>query len=265
MTDEGVYLFCFCRPGATLAPLVGLDDASPVEERVLGSVAAVCCRVPLADFSGAQAEERFRDPAWLVERAFAHGRVIEKVRTRSPVLPLHFGTIFNNDGGLIELLSRHHGTITRFLDEMVDRHEWAVQAFLDISRAEDWLLINDPELAEQHRRLPDSPGTRYFREKKLRLEARNRTEQLGRRLAEQLREQISALGLPTVMLPARKPDETGQEMIFHAVCLIPGNRVEGAQARIEEIGAACQKLGATLKTSGPWPPYHFCPALEEKA
>lgn len=260
LNEDGVYLFCFCRPGAA-AGVVGFDGASQVEERTVGSVAAVCSRVCLADFTGPQAEERFRDPVWVVQRVFAHGRVIEKVKTCSPVLPLHFGTVFTEHAALIELLSRHHQIIKRFLDEMVDMHEWAVQVFIDIRQAEDWLLAGDPELAEKHRQLPESPGTRYFREKQLRSDARNRIKQLGARLAEQLREQMSATGLPTVFLPPRGPDETGQEMIFHAVCLIAGNQLDAVLARIREIGDGCREQGAILKTSGPWPPYHFCPAL----
>ncbi len=303
MADEGVYLFCFCRPGATRElqnaecrlPIADFNlqsaicnlqscwpGAAQVEERTVGSVAAVCCRVPLADFTGPQAEERFRDPVWVVQRAFAHGRVIETVKTRSPVLPLHFGTVFTGHEALVELLSRHHEIIARFLDEMVDMDEWAVQVFIDIRQAEDWLLASDPELAlrrAEQRKLPgsDGPGTGYFREKQLRSAARNRIKQLGTRLAEQLREQIRATGLPTVFLPPRTgtpsplagegggEGKPGQEMIFHAVCLIPGNQLDPVLARIKEIGDGCREQGATLKTSGPWPPYHFCPALGDPA
>ena len=268
MADEGVYLFCFCRPGATLEgegigtreqgtekreegrtslfPVPSPLFPSSIEERTVGSVAAVCCRVPLADFTGPQAEEHFRNPVWVVQRAFAHGRVIETVNTRSPVLPLHFGTVFASHEALIELLSRHHETVTRFLDEMVDMHEWTVRGFIDLRRAEDWLLAHDPELAEKHRQLPESPGTRFFREKQLRLEARNRIKELGTRLAEELEEQMRQTGLRTTFLSPRDPDEAGQKMIFHAVCLIPGNQLDPVLARIKEIGAGYGEQGRNL-------------------
>ncbi len=259
MADEGVYLFCFCRPGATV------DIASQVEERTFGSVAAVCARVPLTDFTGPQAEEHLRDPVWVVQKAFAHERVIETVATHSPVLPLHFGTIFTGYEALVEMLSRHHQTISRFLDEIVGVHEWAVRVSLDIHQAEDWLLARDPELAEKYQQLPQSSGTRYFREKQLRLDARKRIKKLGAQLAEHLREQMRQTGLPTVFLPPTGSKEAGQEMIFHAVCLIPVCRFEAVQKRFLEIGDDHREQGAILTTSGPWPPYHFCPALEKSA
>ncbi|HEX8204094.1 MAG TPA: GvpL/GvpF family gas vesicle protein, partial [Isosphaeraceae bacterium] len=259
---QGVYLYGFTRPGVPDdAGCVGVDGHVPVVALDCGGVSALVSEVPLEEFEAALGGDEPPDPSWIVPRACGHERVVAEVMARAPVLPVRFGTIFSTRQAVEALSAAHGAEITRFLDHVADKQEWAVKAHLDLDAAEEGLLQSDPTLADRHRRLPDTPGTRYFQEKKLRIEARAQAKGLGRAFAEEGRRALLHLATQACFLPLPAPREDGRLMVLRAAVLLPGARVDEFLARIEQIAAPYRLFGLAVEPTGPWPPFHFCPDL----
>jgi hypothetical protein len=60
-------------------------------------------------------------------------------------------------------------------------------------------------------------------------------------------------------------DVTGrdEEMFFHGALLVPDASTADLQRLLSDWNAAHQDAGLLLELSGPWPPYHFAPVLQE--
>jgi FAD/FMN-containing dehydrogenase len=230
-----------------------------------GRVAAIVSRVSLADFSGEVADENTQNPEWVVPRACRHQHVVQAVMERSPVLPVRFGAVFSSGRRLEDLLRDKGEQIVGFLDWVSGKEEWAVKGMVDFDRAAAWLRASDPALAEQHDHLSESPGARYFQERRLRVAAQERLKPWCRAIAGQVQQQLDADAVdarPLRLLALGVPGK-GAQMVFHRAFLLPRERVAEFLARVERVGADRAGQGLALAASGPWPPYTFSPPLWE--
>lgn len=257
MSPREVYLYCFARPGVLVDGVTSSGDV--IETLAVQDVAAVFRSVSAAAFTAGSAESQ--DPAWIVEHACGHEKVVECVMRQSPVLPVRFGAVFSSPQALEELLSRHLSEIALFLDDVADKEEWGTKVYVDVERACTVLLASDPNLAERQRCLPASPGTRYFQEKKLRADAEKQLKSWSRTCAGRVLAELSELAVDARTLRLPSCPNRRQEPVLNGAFLLRRGTVSDFRDRFDRITALHAESGIALEISGPWPPYNFCPAL----
>lgn len=259
-----LYLYCLARPGALAAiDGPGVDAERPLELIPFRDMVAVVSTVGMDDFLGPPAEARMTDLAWVGPRACRHEAVIERAMRVSPVVPARFATLFSSRETLATWLETHHDAISRALDRFTDREEWAVKGTLDNRKAEARFLA--AALARQEGVRSSSPGRRYIEERKIQAG-------VGQELDTWLKE-VSA-GIARALLDhavefrerevvsGGAPDEAGARILNWAF-LVSRSRVDNFNARLQRINAEHAEHGLVLDLSGPWPPYSFCPSLDE--
>lgn len=265
--EQGIYLYCMARSGHLPAhPLegIGLDGAGPLQVADFRDLAAVWSPVALADFCGPETADRLQDLNWIGPRVIRHQQVVVEVMQHSPVLPARFGTIFSSVANLEQVLSRHHDTIAGCLDRLTDKEEWAVKGLLDRPAAKERLF--SLKLAREAPRLaPLAPGKRYFEEQRLRSacdrELPGWLKEVRLKLWDDLQRQ--AAETQERRLLSREATGHGRDMIFNWVFLLPTAAVDAFQEQIQAANDKYAGYDLWLECTGPWPPYSFCPALEE--
>jgi hypothetical protein len=252
---QGVYLYCFTRPTAQA-------ERTGIAWVISRGVAAVVTSVRLADWDEATVATRMNDPNWLVPWAMTHQEVIEAHMALGPVLPVRFGAVFSSQAALCQYVEARAPVIQDFLDKIANLQEWAVKGFLDSDLTQAWLEANDDRLAERQRQLPASPGKRYFEEKRLQAEIRKRAQQWENGLSQTLGTELTAAEFDCCPLRARPSENGAEKMVFHAAFLLPHPSVPDFQNRVRQLQSQYASQGLRLETTGPWPPYSFCPDLE---
>lgn len=252
MNDDPVCLYCFADRDTL--PGIGSD----LEALTLEGVTAVIGRIPSDDL----ADRPEPDQARLLTRACRHQQIIAGVMADAAVLPVRLGAVFSSREALKELLRRRRDEISRFLDEVSGKEEWAVRAYLEPSRAGDWLAGADLTLAERRRQLPASPGARYFQEKRWHADLQKHVGLWAKGVVEELDQGLRALAADARPLKLRGRDDAGKEMVFHRAYLLPCEAVADFRAGVEAEHEERVAQGLSLEYSGPWPPYSFCPSLE---
>lgn len=260
MERPGVYLYGFIPEGPPpdLGELAGVEGLGPVRVADLDGASAVVGEVSIEAFEAAMAEGP--NPSWLIPRALGHERVLGAVLARSAVLPVRFGSLFSSMGTLAELAGGHLGAIRDYFERVGDRREWALRGYVDLEAASARILVVDPALAARLADLPEAPGARYFREKKLREDAKVSARRAAGSGASAVRRAIREVVDDARSLAMRPPESPGREMVLHEAALI----ARGAEARaLAAAQRASEEAGGLLilEPSGPWPPFHFCPDL----
>jgi hypothetical protein len=246
----GLYVFCFARASAagTVRGL-GLDGQSPLGARVHEELAAICCDVPLQEWTGEVGEAHLKDLGWLGPRVLRHEEVMERMMRTSPVLPLRFGCLFSSAERLEELLRRERARISAFLEKATHEEEWSLQGSLDVTACEEAMLAADPRVA----RLPASAGARYLMEQKLRKDA-------ARAAREWLQEaQATVARALEGLVLARRPLRATGETAFHWALLLPRDAETELASRLEPLAEPLAARGLHLAARGPWPAYNFAP------
>jgi hypothetical protein len=252
--DEGVglYVFCFARAGAaSVAVGPGLHGEAPLGARVHEEVAAICCEVPLHEWTGTMGEAHLKDLGWLGPRALRHEAVIEQVMRASPVLPLRFGCLFSSAERLEELLRRERARIAAFIEKAAHEEEWSLQGSLDVRACEEAMFAANPQVAK----LPAQAGARYLMEQKLRKDAARAARAWAQDVQVELARALEGLVL------ARRALRPPAEGAFHWALLVPRGAEAELARRLEPLAEPLSARGLHLSARGPWPAYNFAPHL----
>jgi len=261
---EAVYLYCFAR--SALLPNVegkSVDGRNPLLLRRYLDIAAVASMTTLDEFCVESAEFRMLDLTWVGPRACRHEEVVEHVMRRSPVLPARFGTIFSSPESLERVLKKHHGTVSRFLDWVVDKEEWAVKCLLNRAKAKEKLLSTT--LAAHADRLASSPpGKRYFEEQRIGADVEIELNCWLKRVCEGIVNELSSHASDSRERRVLPTNDAGTEAALNWAFMVPQGAVPRFCARIDRANASYAEQGLVFERSGPWPPYSFCPSLERE-
>lgn len=265
MSSQGVYLYSFALSGALPDGCsIGKDSGREVSIKRIKDVAALCSRVSLGEFTGETGELNMKNPAWLIPQACRHEKVVEEAMKYSPVVPLRFATVFSSMQALEEFITPWHEEISRGLEYVSGKEEWCVKVFAHVGRIVERLLAADPLLARQRDCLSDSPGARYFQEKQLHREAEKQANCLCRSVAERFALELKRVSVELRFLNLRNENqqEGGGRMVLNCALFLSRARVDDFHARVEEISATYGAGEVVQETSGPWPPYNFCPSIQ---
>ena len=257
-------MYCFASP--TVAGRIeasGVDELTDVTSVTVGEVASVFSKVSLEDFIGPAGDANLRDASWIVPRARRHERVVEEVMRLSPVLPARFGTVLSSASVLDQLVVGSAEKIRQFLDRMVNLEEWSVKAFLDLPKAEEWMMTSQAALADPPGRGPASPGVAYIQGKRLRARARRQMEEWCHRTVEGVGRLLAAHAVDVCPLRPQLRGTSAKDgkMVLNCALLVSKDRVVELGERASEIEAGYADAGLSLNVSGPWPPYSFCPSI----
>ena len=260
---KGVYLYCFARPDVVLSfEGKGVDGQHPLFLRRFHDVAAVASMISVEDFSGSAAEARMQDLFWLGPRVCLHEKAIEEVMRHSPVLPVRFGTIFSSLRILDETLDKHHDAILHFLDWVADKEEWGVKGVLNRGKAKEQ-LFSEAVAACPQRLASLSPGTRYVQEQRMRTAVEKGLSSYLRQACGEMREDLSDYACEWRERKVLSGDVDGREMVANWAFLLARGAVTEFRERIEQANKNHAERGLVFEMTGPWPPYSFCPPLEE--
>lgn len=260
----GIYLFCL-TPANPLPELNGggINGRGPLFTKTVGDVAAILSEVPLWDFTGPDARERMEDLAWIGPRALRHEEIIMAVMRWSPVLPVRFGTVFSSLEALAAPLITHRDALSRFFRDTASRKEWTLKGYVNMQQARSEIM--SARLAAEKDQLDRlSPGKRYFLEQKIKGAMDRAVTSWLKGIADDIMTYVNKVSTAFSACRLLSPEVTGNdgEMFFHGALLVPDQSVEVLRRLTDDWDGIHEPQGIHLELSGPWPPYHFAPALD---
>ena len=261
--STGIYLFCL-TPAYPLPEIAGkgIDELHPLFVETIEGVAAILSVVDPEDFSGPDAQERLEDLSWIGPRALRHEEVIMAVMRQSPVLPVRFGTVFSSLEAAVEPLRRRQDVLAKFFLDTAGKKEWTLKGYVDMPQAR--LQIMAARLAAEKEQLERlSPGKRYFLEQKIKGAVDKATSSwikgMGEEIGKYARE--TSVGFSECRLQSREVTGRDEEMFFHGALLVPDGSVAVLERMTDDWNKHHAAQGLQIDLYGPWPPYHFAPAL----
>lgn len=260
---KGIYLYCLARPGSEWsADIPGPDGDSGFLMHEHSGAAAAISRVPLEKYSGLSAEQPPEDLSWLLAEIIRHEKVIQKVMSCSPVIPVRFATIFSSIEKIEELVRINQDTIHDFFTRTQGMSEWAVKGILDRKLARE--AVYSALLEREKTRISSlPPGRQHFEKKRIKLEADSETREWIRQtlssVCRDLQGHASGFAQRSTLVQERAVEG---EAIFNWAFLVSRDSLDDFQRQVNLSGDSCVSRGLTIEASGPWPPYSFAPALK---
>jgi len=265
--SKAIYLYCFAS-SALLSNVegVGVDGRNPVFLLPYMDVVAVVSFVCAHEFSGHSAENGIEELAWLGRLACRHEAVVEQAMIHSPVLPVRFATVFCSHKSLQERLQNHYDRIKLFLRMVSGKDEWAVKAFLN--RAGACAQFLEEIRAARSQEIPSSPGAFYLNDRQMRAFSKDAVNRSVEKICKSTGEELGRIASDhSVRKPLAREALAGEKdmMIINWACLVSRDMASDFYASVRRANELCEVPGLVFEVSGPWPPYSFCPCLEEEA
>lgn len=169
-----------------------------------------------------------------------HDAVIRAVFEDYPVLPLRFGTVVRDEQAAVRLLEDHRTDVSKWLSQIEGHREWGVR-----------VALPEPTPTRQPP-LEGVSGTDYLNARARQLNEDQETQTLARTAVNSLHESLGHYSADT----ARRQQRPA---FFDASYLVRQHDEEAFQALVQRYEGELAAVGATLQSSGPWPPYSFTP------
>jgi hypothetical protein len=262
--DELYYLYALtwadCPPG-DFGP--GLDARYAVELAPCGRIAALVSRVGTDKFDVSKFQSGTADLAWVSKMALRHNEIVQDLARRTPVLPLRLAVLFRSKSSLLETLERCEAQVVEFLRSLGDRQEWAVKVYLDRPQAERSIPGDCSANPRDAQRASGGAGTAYLAQRRQKL---NRSQQLVRVINQEVKAVEAGLQPLTDAwhrLRTLSPELTArpEKMVWNGAFLVSKAAEAAFRDTAQRLRTDLGGKGLIVEASGPWPPYHFCPAL----
>ncbi|HWD76126.1 MAG TPA: GvpL/GvpF family gas vesicle protein [Solirubrobacteraceae bacterium] len=259
------YVYCIVPAGEvpTLEGLAGVDSSFDIGCVTEGELSAVVSRVRLEEFSAEALKRNLEDLVWLERVGFAHNAVLARVITGEAVVPLRLCTIFAGEEGVRDALRRERNPLLAALRRVRGHAEWSVKVLVDVRTLEAAARERDPVPVGSD---PQSAGHAFFARKRLEHTARDHVHAEIEQVAEETHARLQGRAAAATRLPPQDRRVSGRpgQMVLNGAYLVEGSRAAEFAALAKEIDASHRATGLALELSGPFAPYNFVAAWNER-
>ena len=264
----GCYVYCVVRAAErpALEGLAGVEPASGVGVVTHGGLSALVSRVRLEEFGADALRRNLEDLAWVERTARAHDAVLARALTVDAVVPLRLCTIFADEARVREMLGREQEPLLEALERLSGHAEWSVKLLADPRKLEAAARERIPAATATPAPEGESPGHAFFARRKLERELRDEAHALAEAAAADAHERLRERAAAATLLPPQHPDlsrRSGQ-MVLNGAYLVHRSRAEEFATVAREFDERRRAMGLQVELSGPWAPYNFVAATEER-
>ncbi|WP_077623665.1 GvpL/GvpF family gas vesicle protein [Sediminibacillus massiliensis] len=261
-----VYLYAFVPTeeyeNSSPAQLEGIEAGSYVEYIPFGEVTAVTCSVGPEDFSEENLAKNTEDMTWLQEKAFHHHNMMNELHKAFTVLPLKFGTIYEQTANLESIVEDCRDNIVNLLAKLEGHEEWNVKIYGKDDKFRETAMADNREIEKKKQEIEQMPkGRQFFEKKKLGQFMENLVEKEIEKSCREVHDKLTEFSQADEIKKnwAKKVTGKTDEMFWNSAYLVPEQDVKAFLETIkrEQEQAVTQGTGFTFEVTGPWPAYHF--------
>ncbi|MFH1798253.1 MAG: GvpL/GvpF family gas vesicle protein [Candidatus Omnitrophota bacterium] len=224
-------------------------------------ICAVISEVSSNEFDEENFKKGLDDMNWLEEKVRRHENVIERIVQETTVLPFKFGTIFNTEENVLQLLKARGTEFRRTIEELNGKEEWGLKIYCDPKRISDTLPVENEDIKKIDDEIASSgKGRAFFLRKKREDIVKN---VLDKKISEFTQdsfnrlEKLSQNAKLNKLLPAEITQKQ-EKMILNAAFLINKKRIKEFDNTIAYLKSRYVPKGLEFDWTGPWPAYNFC-------
>lgn len=259
-----LYLYCV-RENAPVEPFLceGIGGKEKVFTIAYKDLDAVVSTILQNAFPGEDAAKHvLEDIKWITEKAQKHEAVLEEAmgsgKHRS-VIPLKFGTIFQNRRHLLDSLAANYDRFLSTLKKLEGKQEWHCKVYVSDSGAVETAIRRKSEAIrgkEKEMKLMRE-GAAYFMDMQIKARVQQEKDKVAGRLGEHIFQTLKSHAEDTARGKILAKELTGRQepMILNGTFLIQDAKIGESQKTVEHLAKKLPMLDFVY--TGPWPPYNF--------
>lgn len=226
-------------------------------------IEAIVSEVSLEEFGSEEIQRKaIDDLAWIKDKALIHERVIETAINNgdSLIIPMKFGMIFKNRGGLIDSLKKDYVMFKRLFQILHGKEEYSVKVYVKHTLLENEIKKNSPMIQRKYEEMRSLPaGRRYFLEEEVqdivKKDAKNSLHSYTTLFLERIKGFAEELKENNIL--GKELTGKNDPMVCNGAFLVKKEKVDRFMGEIQALQIEYENRGFIFESSGPWPAYHF--------
>lgn len=256
---ELIYLYCITKS----KPICNDFKDTGVKLSVIyfQGICAIVSDVSSDEFSEDNFKKGLNDMNWLERKVRQHENVIERIIQDTTVLPFKFGTIFDTEENVLQLLKTHGVEFKKTIEELNGKEEWGLKIYCDPKKIGETLLVEDEGIKKLDGEIASSgKGRAFFLKKKREAVIK---DVLNKRISEFTQDSFNRLKRQShnakinKLLPAGITQKQGK-MVLNAAFLINKKKIKEFDNIVAYLKSRYISEGLEFDWTGPWPAYNFC-------
>jgi hypothetical protein len=245
------YVYCIVKAASrpsTLRSPEGLPGASkPAALKVTPALWLITADVPLNVYAGDPLERSLSDLQWVGRIALAHEEVVEHFTLRRglTVIPMKLFTMFSGPQRAIREISSRKTAIAGVMRRIAGAEEWGVR-----------IVRGDAPAPGKASATRASSGTAFLAARKKARDDLRSARLLAAEAAADAFDHLERLARAAVRRDDAPPAGATPPLL-DAALLVPKSERSRFETAAKREARACERAGARLTLTGPWPPYHF--------
>ena len=267
---EGLYLYCIREKTENTSAIStkGIDGKGEVYALPFQKLEAIVSKVPLEEFASEEIRRKAQeDLNWIKEKAVIHEEVVEEALKKSGkilnLIPMRFGTIFQDKVRLEETLKKDYSKIMEVLKRIRGKQEWSVKLYLgDREKFKQTIKKTNETIIEKEKEIASlSEGMAFFLEEQLKEVIAKEVEKEVNKTREGVFESLKKQAVTAVKNKILGKELIGRQepMVLNASYLVLEEKMEDFKKEAEDLNHEMQGKGFFIEYSGPWPAYNFIP------
>ena len=250
---SATYLYCVVksarRPAAARAPEGLAGGSRPVAHDAGRGLWLIAAEVPLSEYGPGPLESRLQNLDWVATTAVAHEAVVEHfARSRSAaVIPAKLFTLFSSIDKAVADVRARRRAIDRVMKRIAGCEEWGIR----VTRRPGAAAAGTPEPPRGA-----ASGAAFLAARKAARDATANARAAAIAAAEAAFHAM-ARHARDARARDRRPEPGTNPPVLEAAFLIPVTKRAALKAEARRHAAACERAGADLALTGPWPAYNF--------
>ncbi|CAM3841253.1 GvpL/GvpF family gas vesicle protein [Alkalicoccus chagannorensis] len=247
------------------AGIDGDDVKYAAEERIT----VVYTEVSPDVYGEAALQKQVEDVQWLKEKAFHHHDIVQHLYKQGQVIPLTFGTVYENYQNVEETARFYQDAMHELFEELEGTEEWSIKLFVDKDQYNTYMKNDSDLLQDRIKEIEAMPkGKQFFEKRKLKEWLENASEEELKKKAHELHEQLQQLTKKASSKKnwSRQASGRKEEMFWNGVYLLAGEeQLKEVEALVRSFQDDYEHQGIIVEATGPWPAYHFAvlPQMEK--
>ena len=184
------------------------------------------------------------------------------------LIPMRFGTIFQDKVRLEETLKKDYSKVKEVLERIRGKQEWSVKLYLgDREKFKQMIKKNNETIVEKEREIASLPeGMAFFVEEELKEVISKEVEKELNKMMEGAFESLKKQAVTAVKSKILGKELIGRQepMVLNAAYLVLEEKMEDFKKEAEDLNHKMQAKGFFIEYSGPWPAYNFTSLEIEK-
>ncbi len=272
---EGLYLYCLREKSESsqILSVKGIDGKEEVFIIPYQGLEAVVSKVSLEEFASEEIKKKAQeDLNWIKEKAVIHEKVVEEAMRKNGkilnLIPMRFGTIFQDKVRLEETLKKDYSKVMEVLERIRRKQEWSVKLYLgDREKFKQTIKKNNETIIEKEKEIASlSEGMAFFLEEQLKEVISKEVEKEINKMMEGAFESLKKQAVTAVKNKILGKELIGRQesMVLNAAYLVLEEKTEDFKKEAKDLNHKIQEKGFFIEYSGPWPAYSFTPLEIEK-